>query len=83
MKRLPPVCLGMAGPMLATWLVTLCGGVTTGGIRPLFFSGLILTIVTFVVVLTQLSERKWAQGGKPADLTFNGTLHRCLAAARI
>jgi len=55
--------LGVAGPMLATWLVTLCGGVTTGGIRPLFISGLILTIVTFVVVLTQLSERKWAHVG--------------------
>jgi MFS family permease len=55
--------LGVAGPMLATWLVAKCGGVTTGGIRPLFFSGLVLTIVTFVVVLTQLSERKWAKAG--------------------
>ncbi len=51
--------LGMAGPMLATWLVTLYGGVNIAGIRPLFFSGLIITIGTFVVVLTQLSERTW------------------------
>ncbi len=55
--------LGVAGPMLATWLVTFFGGVTIGGIRPLFFSGLIVTIGTFVIVLTQLSERKWAKVG--------------------
>ena len=55
--------LGVAGPMLATWLVTLFGGVTIGGIRPLFFSGLIVTIATFVIVLTQLSDRKWAKAG--------------------
>jgi MFS family permease len=55
--------LGVAGPMLATWLVTMCGGVTLGGIRPLFFSGLIVTIGTFAIVLTQLSERKWAKVG--------------------
>jgi MFS family permease len=55
--------LGVAGPMLATWLVTLFGGVTIRGIRPLFFSGLIVTIATFVIVLTQLSERTWAKAG--------------------
>ena len=55
--------LGVAGPMLATWLVTVFGGVTIGGIRPLFFSGLIVTIGTFVIVLTQLSDRKWAKAG--------------------
>ena len=59
--------LGVAGPMLATWLVTLCGGVTMGGIRPLFISGLIVTIGTFVIVVTQLSDRTWTQGsnGRP------------------
>ena len=56
--------LGVAGPMLATWLVALSGGVTTGGIRPLFFSGLILTIVTFVIVLTQLSGAQLGEGGQ-------------------
>ncbi len=55
--------LGMAGPMLATWLVALCGGVNTGGIRPLFFLGLAITLGTFIVVLTQLSDRKWAKAG--------------------
>ncbi len=55
--------LGMAGPMLATWMVSLSGGVTVGGIRPLFFSGLIVTAGTFIVVLTQLSDRRWAPKG--------------------
>ncbi|MFZ4438804.1 MAG: MFS transporter [Syntrophales bacterium] len=55
--------LGMAGPLLATWLVTLYGGVNIAGIRPLFFSGLLITIVTFIIVLTKLSERKWVKAG--------------------
>lgn len=55
--------LGMAGPMLATWLVMRFGGVNIDGIRPLFFSGLMITIGTFVVVLTQLSDRKWVKAG--------------------
>jgi MFS family permease len=55
--------LGVVGPMLAAWLVTLSGGVTVSGIRPLFLSGLSVTIGTFVIVLTQLSERKWAKVG--------------------
>ena len=53
--------LGVAGPIIGTWLVTLFGGVNPGGIRPLFFSGLIVTIGTFVIVLTQLSECKWVK----------------------
>ena len=55
--------LGVAGPMLATWMVAAFGGVTTAGIRPLFVVGLIITAGTFVVVLTQLSDRTWARAG--------------------
>ncbi len=55
--------MGVGGPMLATWLVTWLGGVTRDGIRPLFFSGLLVTIGTFVIVLTQLSDGKWAKPG--------------------
>lgn len=56
--------LGMAGPMLATWLVARWGGVTIDAIRPLFFSGLLVTAGTFLIVLTQLSARRWtARGG--------------------
>ncbi|MHB9098421.1 MAG: MFS transporter [Syntrophales bacterium] len=55
--------LGMAGPMLATWLVTWYGGVNIGGIRPLFFTGLLITATTFIIVLTQLSKRVWVRTG--------------------
>lgn len=61
--------LGMVGPLLATWLVSLAGGVNVGGIRPLFFSGLIVTLGTFAVVATQLSPRRWAaRGGSDPNL---------------
>jgi len=64
--------LGMAGPMLATWLVAWYGGVTIGGIRPLFFTGLIITIGTFVIVLTQLSKRMWVRTGVNGPNLLNG-----------
>ncbi len=53
--------LGMAGPMFSAWLVTRFGGVSVGGIRPLFFAGLLITVGTFFIVLTQLSERRWVR----------------------
>lgn len=49
--------LGMAGPMLGAWVVTASGGVSVSGIRPVFFCSLILTLSTFVIILTQLSGR--------------------------
>ncbi len=55
--------MGVGGPMLATWLVTVLGGVTVEGIRPLFFGGLVVTVGTFAIVLTQLSDRKWVKAG--------------------
>jgi MFS family permease len=50
--------LGMAGPMLGAWLVTVFGGVNAGGIRPLFFFSAVITGITFVVIWTQLSENR-------------------------
>jgi MFS family permease len=38
--------LGMAGPMIGAWLVTLFGGANASGIRPLFFFGLLVTLVS-------------------------------------
>lgn len=49
--------LGMAGPMLGAWFVTAFGGVNAGGIRPLFFFSLTITVSTFMIILTQLSGR--------------------------
>ncbi len=51
--------LGMAGPMLGALIVTEFGGVNVRGIRPLFFIGLAVTVVTFLLIYTQLSDRKW------------------------
>jgi MFS family permease len=62
--------LGMSGPMIATWLVTLGGGVNIGGIRPLFFTGLIITMTAFAIVLTQLSDRKWVKPGNSRPNVF-------------
>ncbi|MDA8123656.1 MAG: MFS transporter [Deltaproteobacteria bacterium] len=60
--------LGMVAPMLATWIVSLSGGISAAGIRPLFFLGMVVTGFTFVLVLRQLSERKYVRpggGGRP------------------
>ena len=51
--------LGMAGPLIGAWLVTLFGGVTTAGIRPLFFVAFFFSGLTFVIVMTQLSNQRW------------------------
>ena len=57
--------LGMVGPMLGAWLVTLFGGVNVSGIRPLFFFSLMITASTFVIILTQLSGER----GRIASVT--------------
>ena len=51
--------LGMAGPMMGALMVTEFGGVNVRGIRPLFFIGLAVTVVTFILIYTQLSDRNW------------------------
>ena len=51
--------LGMVGPMIGAWLVTIFGGVNASGIRPLFFFSLIITLGTFIIIWTQLSNKKW------------------------
>jgi len=51
--------LGMAGPLIGAWLVASSGGVDVSGIRPLFFIATVVTLGTFALVLTQLSDRRW------------------------
>ncbi|MBI2958059.1 MAG: MFS transporter [Chloroflexi bacterium] len=59
--------LGMAGPMLGALLVARAGGASVEGIRPLFFVGLAVSLGGFLIVVTQLSDRKWhISHGKPA-----------------
>ena len=58
--------LGVAGPLIGAFLVTAFGGVSIEGIRPLFFISFVVTIGTFFLILTQLSNRRWgsADGGR-------------------
>jgi MFS family permease len=61
--------LGMIGPMIGAWLVTMFGGVSAGGIRPLFFFSLLVTVITFSVIWTQLSDTRWSSAsGAPTHL---------------
>ena len=61
--------LGIAAPMLGALLVATYGGVNVSGIRPLFFLCLAGTGVTFLLILTQLSNRRW-EGPGNAGLNF-------------
>ncbi len=51
--------LGIIGPILGAFLVTRFGGVSVSGIRPLFFISLAGAVVSFLLIYTQLSNRKW------------------------
>jgi MFS family permease len=63
--------LGMAGPMLGAWLVTLFGGVNASGIRPLFFASALITAFTFVVIWTQLSAKQEKSRSKSRPHIFH------------
>jgi MFS family permease len=58
--------------MLGAVLVTNFGGVNVGGIRPLFFIALAGTVGTFVLILTQLSNRHWGIPGSSGFNMFQG-----------
>jgi MFS family permease len=64
--------LGMAGPMIAAWLVTAFGGVSTKGIRPLFFVGMAISICSLYLVYTRLSDRKWSSRFGAGQTFFYG-----------
>lgn len=55
--------LGLLAPMAGALIVTSFGGVTIKGIRPLFYISLIGTLGTFLLILTQLSNRRWKTEG--------------------
>ncbi len=61
--------LGVIGPILGAFLVTKFGGVNVDGIRPLFFISLAGAVVSFLLIYTQLSNRKWGcQSEEPYNL---------------
>lgn len=73
--------LGMAGPIIGAWLVHSLGGVNAAGIRPLFFICLAGTVVTFALVYTQLSNRRWGSQDRGApDLLRD--LHQVMKEGR-
>ncbi len=51
--------LGTVAPIVGASLVTSFGGVNIEGIRPLFFISLLITLGTFFLILTQLSNQRW------------------------
>lgn len=62
--------LGLVGPMLGALLVTTFGGVNVSGIRPLFFFALVGAVATFLLILTQLSNRKWGNADESNNNLF-------------
>jgi len=64
--------LGLAAPMVAAWLVTIFGGVNVEGIRPLFFVCFGGTVITFFLILSQLSSRSWRRPGGTGLNFFQG-----------
>jgi MFS family permease len=64
--------VGVVGPIVGALLVTTFGGVNVSGIRPLFFICLAGTIVTFFLILTQLSNRRWGSTVKASPNFLKG-----------
>lgn len=64
--------LGIAAPMVGALLVTAFGGVNVSGIRPIFFICLAVTVATFFLILTQLSNRKWGSAVGVSPNFFKG-----------
>jgi len=67
--------LGMAAPICGAFLVTSFGGVNVSGIRPLFFISLVGSLATFLLILTQLSNRRWATTGEIRLSLFRDLSH--------
>jgi MFS family permease len=55
--------LGIVGPILGTLIVASSGDIDADAIRPLFVVALLITLGTFVFILTQLSRQRWGMGG--------------------
>lgn len=66
--------LGAAGPLIGAWLVASSGGAVVSGIRPLFIIGTVVSLGTFALVWTQLSDRRW--------VNVRGTARRMLRDLR-
>ena len=68
--------VGIVGPLLAAVIVASSGTVDPAAIRPLFLIGFVISVATFVIVLTQLSPQRWTGG--PRRGAFFGDLREVL-----
>jgi len=50
--------LGMAAPLIGAWLVAYFGGIGTAGIRPVFLFNFAITLLSWLLVVTQLSNNR-------------------------
>lgn len=62
--------LGMLGPMLSAWILVNFMGVTgspssADQIRPLFYIPVLTTVLSFIIILTMLSNQKWVSKNNP------------------
>ncbi len=56
--------LGIVGPIVGASIVARSGGVNVEGIKPLFFISALITLGTFFLILTQLSNQNWKNSGE-------------------
>ena len=66
--------LGIASPMIAALLIAQLGGVSVANLRPLFYISFAMTALSFVLVLTKLSDIKWVSKQKPLTNPFRDSL---------
>ena len=72
--------LGIVGPILGMLIVASSGDVDVEAIRPLFVIAFVITIGTFVFILTQLSRQRWGLGGSGRAVFRD--LHEVLSQGR-
>ncbi len=59
--------LGIVGPLLGALILSSSATLDPAAIRPLFMIAFGITLVSFVLVYTQLSRRRWGVGGPARD----------------
>ncbi|MFC2002439.1 MFS transporter [Chloroflexota bacterium] len=73
--------LGVAGPMIGALVVSSFGGVNINGIRPLFYISLAGTVATFILVYTQISNKRWG-GNRESRVNFLSDFVRLMKQGR-
>jgi MFS family permease len=72
--------VGIVGPLLGALIVSSSGALDPDAIRPLFVIAFGISVVTFVLVYTQLSRRRWGARGPARD--FFRDLREVMAQGR-